>query len=134
MKLALVMALILSGCSATNVSNRQISAFKNDELCKALGTYNNDGPTVLRLTTELERRGMSINQERCYALSRMNMNRRDYIVYGDTNNNMGNLQQERNERYQKQEEQQRLQTELQQQRWRDQITKGITADLIKRNQ
>ncbi|MFT8210327.1 MAG: hypothetical protein ACMZI0_06615 [Symbiopectobacterium sp.] len=90
MKLALVMALILSGCSSTNVSNRQISAFKNDELCKALGTYNNDGPTVLRLTTELERRGMSINQERCYALSRMNMNRRDYIIYGDTNNNMGN--------------------------------------------
>ncbi|MCW2484997.1 hypothetical protein J5069_03705 [Candidatus Symbiopectobacterium sp. NZEC127] len=75
MKLTLPMALVLSGCAATSLSSQQISAYNNDDLCKALGTYNSHGHTVLRITEEINKRGADINQERCYALSRIEMRR-----------------------------------------------------------
>ncbi|AIU88374.1 hypothetical protein ABRP70_19000 [Pectobacterium odoriferum] len=114
--LALVIVVLLSGCGISKPSSQQIATFKNDELCKALGTYNYDGQTILRLTAELKRRGSSINQEQCYALSRTNMNPRDYLIGGEgMNNNLGDLRQERNEREIIQEKQRQQQLELERQ-------------------
>ncbi|WP_063657574.1 HU family DNA-binding protein [Candidatus Arsenophonus triatominarum] len=96
LKIFLITTAILSGCSSQNLSNQKISLMKNDELCRALGKYNKDGFTVLNLTTEIERRGPIINQERCYALSRIKMNPNDYITYGDTDYKIWELRKERN--------------------------------------
>lgn len=103
MKSVLVMALILSGCNATNapVSHQQISAFNNDAACNSLMIYTSDGPKVLRLSDGQELKGASLNQERCYTLSQMDINSRDYHIYGDTNNTLHRLRQARDERDQR---------------------------------
>ncbi|MBG6246569.1 hypothetical protein CS369_20900 [Candidatus Symbiopectobacterium sp. 'North America'] len=80
MKLALAMTLVLSGCAA-----KQISAYNNDDLCKALGTYNSNGHTVLRITEEINKRGSGIDQERFYALSRIEIKRGGNILSTDNN-------------------------------------------------
>ncbi|QZN97770.1 hypothetical protein [Symbiopectobacterium purcellii] len=85
MKSALAMALVLSGCAATSLSSQQISAYSNDDLCKTLGTYNSNGHTVLRITEEINKRGVGIDQERCYVLSRIEMKRDGNILNTDNN-------------------------------------------------
>ncbi|ANI29128.1 hypothetical protein PL78_04645 [Yersinia entomophaga] len=67
--------LFISGCSLPlpHLTDKQIAEFDSDALCSALGTYNNDGKSVLRLTAEVERRGVAINQEKCYRISHMAM-------------------------------------------------------------
>ncbi|CDG86846.1 hypothetical protein [Xenorhabdus bovienii] len=65
-KFLLTITFILSGCSSSNeLSKNQISAFTNDEICKSLGKYSSYGEKVFDLISELEKRGMTINENRC---------------------------------------------------------------------
>ncbi|CNE55860.1 hypothetical protein QVN42_04280 [Yersinia nurmii] len=76
MRIVLPLAfLLLSGCSLPlpHLTDKQIAEFDSDALCSALGTYNNDSKSVLRLTAEVERRGVAVNQEKCYRISHMAM-------------------------------------------------------------
>lgn len=45
--------------------------------------YTSDGPKVLSLTDGHELKDISTNQEQCYTLSHMDINSRDYNIYGD---------------------------------------------------
>ncbi|AJI94241.1 putative lipoprotein [Yersinia ruckeri] len=67
--------LLISGCTLPlpQLTDQQITAFSSDDLCTALGSYNDHSKTVLRLTNEVTRRGASIDQERCYRISHIAM-------------------------------------------------------------
>lgn len=69
-KLLLPLGIIaVTGCAnPTSITEEKLSTWTNDELCRGLGTYKDDGSLVLKIHAELENRGSRISHERCYAL------------------------------------------------------------------
>lgn len=65
----ITLILLISACSSYTIPIENISGLSNDDLCIALGERNDNGPMVMRITKEIESRGNSINQERCYIAS-----------------------------------------------------------------
>lgn len=50
------------------INEKKLLTWTNDELCRGLGTYKDDGPSILKIYSELNHRGSRIDNERCYAL------------------------------------------------------------------
>lgn len=61
--------LCLSGCASQTIPTDNLAALPDDDLCLALGENNHNGPLVLRITDEIEKRGALIDQEKCYLIS-----------------------------------------------------------------
>lgn len=77
MKHIITIALItgLTGCQIYSpLTADKLSDLSSEDLCRALGTYNNNGGLVLKIYDELNKRPEKINTERCYALERLNGN------------------------------------------------------------
>ncbi|MBS0848689.1 hypothetical protein [Citrobacter sp. JGM124] len=59
----------LTGCSLfLPPEDIQLHRLSNDELCHALGTYNDDGKMVLAIHNELDKKIETIDSERCHAI------------------------------------------------------------------
>jgi len=59
----------LTGCSLLPATPDQpLEKLSNDELCQSLGTYNENGSLILKIHSEINKRGATINTERCFAL------------------------------------------------------------------
>jgi len=69
----ILLIIILSGCQSdiSMFSEENLSTLSNEELCRALGTYNNDGCLVLKIYNELNRRPQKIDTERCYVIEKI---------------------------------------------------------------
>lgn len=76
MKNIIIITLIagLTGCQSSPppLTANKLSELSNEDLCRALGTYNNDGELVLKIYDELKKRPGKISSERCYTLEKIN--------------------------------------------------------------
>ena len=71
-KLLLPLGIIaMTGCAfPSSIDEQKLSTWTNDELCRGLGRYNDEGSTVLKIYAELRRRGPIIDNQRCYTLEK----------------------------------------------------------------
>ena len=62
----------ITGCqvSTTPPLSETLSTLSNEDLCRALGTYNHNGALVLKIYDELKKRPGKIDTERCYILEK----------------------------------------------------------------
>lgn len=66
---SVLLCLALTSCSVPPPSDDiKFNSMSDDELCSALGTYNEQGKKVLEIYNELEKRTEKIDNERCHAL------------------------------------------------------------------
>jgi len=71
MKRIMIVTIIagLTGCQGSpSLTADELCELSNEDLCRALGTYNHKGGLVLKIYNELEKRPEKIDSERCYAL------------------------------------------------------------------
>lgn len=52
----------------SGLTDEKIRKMSNNNLCRALGTYNNDGAVILKIHAELGSRAAEINNEKCHAM------------------------------------------------------------------
>lgn len=73
MKYIIMISIIfcVAGCQAPPPSAEKLDSLSNEDLCRALGTYNNNATLVLTIHDELKKRPEKINAERCFALERI---------------------------------------------------------------
>lgn len=74
MKRTIIVTFIagLTGCQGSpSLTANKLSELSNEDLCRALGTYNNDGASVLKIYDELKKRPDKIDPERCYTLEKI---------------------------------------------------------------
>lgn len=68
----LIMVLFITGLSGCqiypSITENDLSELSNENLCRALGTYNDDGRLVLKIYDELKKRPEKIDPERCRIL------------------------------------------------------------------
>lgn len=77
MKNIIIFVLVtgLTGCQLSpSLTADKLSKLSNEDLCRALGTYNNNGGLVLKIYDELKVRPEKIDIERCYILEKLNEN------------------------------------------------------------
>lgn len=83
----IMLALIagLTGCQgAPSLTANKLSGLSNEDLCRALSTYNNDGESVLKIYDELKKRPEQIDPEKCYILERINKEQQAEFKENDT--------------------------------------------------
>lgn len=74
----IIMAIFISGLTgcqgtpSTSLTANKLSTLSNEDLCRALGTYNNDGELILKIYDTLKKRPEKISPERCYILEKTN--------------------------------------------------------------
>lgn len=63
----------LTGCQGSpSLTADKLSELSNEDLCRALGTYNHNGGLVLSIYDELQKRPGKIDAERCLDLEKSN--------------------------------------------------------------
>lgn len=66
---AVLITSILAGCSASSkLSQDDLNTLSNDEICRSLGRFNDEGGFVLKIYDELKKRAETVDSERCLAL------------------------------------------------------------------
>lgn len=90
-----LLILGLTGCNRYYPPKyEKLYTLSNDELCLALGTYNDESKVVLKIHDELIKRKVKVNYERCHALevaAKENNNTHTInALYNDTNYSRAN--------------------------------------------
>lgn len=91
-----LLAFGLTGCNLHNSPKQeQLYTLSNDELCLALGTYNDESKVVLKIHDELIKRKVKVNYERCHALEvaakESDNTHTINALYNDMNNSRANV-------------------------------------------
>lgn len=79
MKRIIIVTLIagINGCQdSPSLTTKNFNELSNEDLCRALGTYNYDGESVLKIYDEFKKRPDEVDPERCYALEKIEMEKK----------------------------------------------------------
>lgn len=78
--LNILIIFILVGCGIFHPAKpKELDKLSNDDLCRALGTYNDDGSFVLKIYDELKIRKNVLNTQRCHALEKTHTAKTQFI-------------------------------------------------------